>query len=81
MSDRRAQGQRNADAKAMTIRLPSDQSAELEKIAQIDGVSIAEAVREAVTGHIAARRNDPTFRRRVHDIIEKDRLILQRLAE
>ena len=68
------------ETKAMTIRLPSEQSEELEKIAYIDGVSMAEAVRKAVAEHIDARRSDPAFQRRVRDIIEQDRVILKRLV-
>lgn len=72
--------QNDSNAKAMTIRLPAEQSAVLEKIAQVEGVSMAEAVRTAVTEHIDARRSDPDFQRRVRDIIENDRAILRKLV-
>jgi hypothetical protein len=81
MNEAKRPEQQSAETRAMTVRLPADQSEELEKIAQIEGVSIAEAVREAVARHIAERRDDPAFRRRVRDIIEHDRAILERLAD
>ena len=74
-------GEAAKDTKAMTVRLSVDQAAELEKIAQIDDVPIAEAVRMAVAEHISARRNDPDFKRRVREIIEQDRAILERLID
>jgi len=68
------------ETRAMTIRLTTQQAEELEKIAQIDHVPIAEAVRQAVTAHIQERRTDPEFQERVRRIIDQDRAILERLA-
>jgi hypothetical protein len=81
MNDVKQPAQPSAETKAMTVRLPSEQQEELEKIAQIEGVSIAEAIREAVARHIADRRTDPAFRERVREIIAHDRAILERLVD
>lgn len=56
--------------KVMTIRQPDDQAAELELIARIDGVPVAEAVREAIAVYAAARRADPEFQARLRQHIE-----------
>jgi hypothetical protein len=69
------------DTKAMTVRLSADQAQELEKIAQIDDVPIAEAVRAAIAEHISSRRKDREFQRRVREIIDQDRAILERLID
>jgi len=66
--------------KAMTLRLPADKAAELEAIARIDNVSIAEAVRAAIDERIAQRRQDSDFQARLRAIVEQDRAILERLA-
>ena len=69
------------DTKAMTLRLPAEQAKELEAVAQIDDVPVAEAVREAITAHIEARRRDEEFRARLQRTLAEQRDILQRLAE
>lgn len=68
-------------AKAMTVRLDDDQAEELEKVAEIDGVAVAEAVREAIAQHVKNRSADPEFRKRVRASIKKHQAILDRLAK
>lgn len=67
--------------KAMTVRLPSEQALALEKIAQIDDIPVAEAVRNAITTHIETRRGDEDFQRRIRELMERDRDILERLLD
>jgi len=43
-------------------------------------VKISEAVREAIDGHIAARRSDPDFQKRLRRPLEDEHAILERLA-
>jgi len=68
------------DSKAMTVRLSSEQHAELEAIAQVEEVPVAEAVRDAIEAHIKAKRADKAFRERLRRHIEEHREILERLA-
>ena len=67
--------------KVTTIRQPADQADELEFVARVDGVPVSEAIREAITAHIQARRDDPAFQHRLRERMESDRNILKRLAE
>jgi hypothetical protein len=67
--------------KAMTLRLPVDQAEALEKVAEVDGVSVTEAIREAIELHIAARAADKEFRERLAASIERNQRILDRLAK
>ena len=46
------------ETKAMTLRLPVDQAEALEKVAEIDNVTVTEAIRDAIQGHIAVRAAD-----------------------
>jgi len=69
------------DTKAMTLRLPAKQAKELETVAQIDQVPVAEAVRTAIEAHIEARRQDKEFRERLQRTLEEQRDILERLAQ
>jgi class 3 adenylate cyclase len=64
----------------MTLRLSAEQAAELEAVARVDDVTVSEAVRQAITDHIEARRNDADFRERLRRTMDEDREILERLA-
>jgi hypothetical protein len=46
-----------------------------------DGVSVTEAVRQAIDEHIAARVADEEFRARLAASIKRNRHILERLAK
>jgi predicted transcriptional regulator len=66
--------------KGFTVRLDDDQAAELEAIARVDGVSVAEEIRQAITVQIARRREDEEFRARLHQSIQDNQKVLERLA-
>lgn len=66
--------------KAMTLRLSADKAAELEAVARVDNVPVAEAVRAAIDERIERRRQDKDFQERLRTIVEQDRAILDRLA-
>ena len=69
-----------AKQKNMTLRLPASQADELEAVARADGISVSDAVREAITDHIERKRKDKAFRERLRTVMERDREILERLA-
>lgn len=67
--------------KAMSLRLPEDKAAELAAVARTDEMPISEAVRVAIDNHIASRRADKDFQKRLKKRLEEDREVLERLAE
>ena len=67
--------------KAMTLRLPAEQAEALEFVAEVDGVSTSEAVRDAIESHIESRRTDAGFQERLAASMERHKRILDRLAE
>lgn len=67
-------------SKAFTMRLPEEKAAELEAVAQADGMHVSEAVREAIDCHIEARRKDKDFQARLTRLIEDNQRVLDRLA-
>jgi predicted DNA-binding protein len=69
------------DQKVTTIRQSPEQAAELEAIARVEGVPVAEVIRTAIAEHIEARRNDPAFRERLQRRLKEDQAILQKLAD
>jgi hypothetical protein len=66
--------------KSMTLRLTDEQAAELEAIARVENVPIAEEVRVALAEHIANRRRDRAFQTRLKASIKRNQEILDRLA-
>ena len=66
--------------KNMTLRLPVNQADELEAVARAEGMTVSDAVREAITEHIDRKRKDKAFRGRLKAVMERDREILDRLS-
>lgn len=69
-----------ADRKSMTLRLSAEQADELEAVARAEGITVSDAVRDAISEHIERKRNDTAFRERLRAVMERDREILERLA-
>lgn len=67
--------------KAMSLRLPEDKAADLAAVARTDEMPVSEVVREAIDNHIAARRADKEFQKRLKKRLEEDRKLLERLAD
>ena len=68
------------DRKGFTVRLDQERAAELEAIAKVDGVSVAEEIRQAIDERIEARRQDSEFQQRLRQMIEDNQKILDKLA-
>lgn len=66
--------------KSMTVRLAAEQAAELETVAATDSMSVAEAVRQAISGHIDGRRKDKAFQARLRASLERNRQLLEKLT-
>jgi len=66
--------------KNMTLRLPKSQADELEAVARAEGMTVSDAVREAITEHIDRKRKDKAFRERLKAVMERDHEILDRLS-
>ena len=64
----------------MTVRLSEEQAAELEAVAQVDGVPVSEEIRDAIDAYIETRRQDKEFQRRLRESIERNQQILDKLA-
>jgi ribbon-helix-helix CopG family protein len=65
----------------MSLRLPEDKAAELAAVARTDEMPISEVIREAIDNHIATRRADKDFQKRLKKRLEEDREVLERLAD
>ena len=56
-------------------------AANTEALARVEGKSVNETIKDALTDAVERRRKDPKFRARVRQIIEEDRELLERLAK
>lgn len=66
------------DARAMTIRLASEQAEELDLVAAVDNQPIAEVIRAAIAEHIANRKQDADFQDGLRQRIERAQRMLGR---
>jgi antitoxin component of RelBE/YafQ-DinJ toxin-antitoxin module len=66
--------------KAMTLRIDTDTAEQLEAVAQVEGLPVSEVIREALARYIVDRRGDADFQKRLHDSIERNKTILERLS-
>lgn len=60
-----------------TVRQPTAQAEALAQVAQVDGMSLAEAARCAVARYITARHADPEFQARLRERIQADQNVLR----
>jgi predicted DNA-binding protein len=67
--------------KVTSLRLPDYMAAELAAVARADDMPVSEAVREAIEKHIAERRADKDFQKRLKDLLKENQEVLKRLAE
>ena len=68
-------------AKNLTVRLDDELAADTEALARAEGHSLNETVKIALREAVERRQKDPAFRSRIHQIIEEDRELLERLAK
>lgn len=61
----------------LTIRLDERQLNQLEVIARVEGVTVAEQVRDAVALLVDAKRTNKRFIERVSRLLEQDRTVLR----
>lgn len=67
--------------KHLTVRLPDDLAAEAEAVARAEGISLNETIKEALVDAVERRRKDSAFKKRLRQIIDQDRELLERLAK
>ncbi len=67
--------------KVMSLRLPAELAAEIDGIARVEGVSVAEAIRASIYRYIACRRADKDFQQRLKKRVEEDLAVIESLAE
>jgi hypothetical protein len=67
--------------KNLTVRLDDQLAADAEALARAEGKSLNETIKLALNEAVDRRRRDPEFKKRIRQIIEQDRELLERLAK
>ena len=67
--------------KQTTVRLPEDLADQIDAVARAQGTSVNQLIIDALHNEIDRVRQDAEFRSRVKRLVERDRRILDRLAE
>jgi hypothetical protein len=68
------------ETKMLTLRLPAEQAQDIETLARVNGVSVAEEIRDAIAARVEAKRIDGEFQERLQRLLEQERAVLERLA-
>jgi predicted DNA-binding protein len=79
-TERDAPSDSGEPAKAMSLRMSAEQARELELVAQIDGIAMAEAVRRAIDAYVAERAADRDFQERSKRALAQHIEILKKFA-
>ena len=69
------------EARAACHGRVGEPASDAEALARVEGKSVNETIKDALSAAIDQRRRDPKFRQRVRQIIEEDRVLLERLAK
>jgi predicted transcriptional regulator len=65
----------------MVLRLDPALAERLEAVAEVEGRSVSDVVREAIAGLVAARQQDERFIRLVEDNLARHQRILEMLRD
>lgn len=67
--------------KSTTVRMPEELAETADVVARARGVSVNELVIDALKAELDRVRNDTEFMERLRSMVERDKEILDRLAE
>lgn len=70
-----------AKTKNMVLRLDPGLAERLDAVAEVEGRSVSDVVREAITALVDSRRKDERFRRLLEDNLARHRRIFELLRE
>jgi hypothetical protein len=62
------------------LRLDEDEAAELALLAQIDDLTLADELRQAIRHHLEQKRRDPEFQKRLRASRERNEELYARLS-
>jgi predicted DNA-binding protein len=67
--------------KNMTLRLDRELADRVHAIAEVEGQSVANVVRDAIVKHVEERRRDPEFQSLLEESMKRHERLLEMLAD
>lgn len=69
------------DTKNMTLRLDEPLAENVQAIAEVEGASVSDVIRDALTEHVERRRTNPEFQAQLKRNLERHAKLLSMLAD
>ncbi len=64
-----------------TVRMPMGLYEELKMVADADGMTVSDEIRQAIGKYMTKRRADPEFQKRLKERMARDAALLERLSQ
>jgi len=69
------------ETKTVLLRLEAELADRLKALAEVEGRSVSEVIREAIADHVERRRRDPEFRELLAEAHVRHRRLMRLLSE
>ena len=69
------------DTKSMTLRMDEDLADKVRTIAEVDGTTVSDVIRDALAEHVERRRCDPEFQGMLKRNLQRHQELLSMLAD
>ncbi len=70
-----------ADTKNMTLRMDACLAEKVQTIAEVDGSTVSDVIRDALAEHVERRRRDPEFQVMLRRNLQRHQQLLNMLAD
>ena len=70
-----------ADTKNMTLRMDERLAEKVQTIADVEGTTVSDVIRDALAEHVERRRRDPEFQAMLRRNLQRHQQLLDMLAD
>ena len=70
-----------ADTKNMTLRMDERLAEKVQTIAEVEGTTVSDVIRDALAEHVERRRRDPEFQALLQRNLQRHQQLLNLLAD
>jgi predicted transcriptional regulator len=70
-----------ADTKNMTLRMDERLAEKVQTIADVEGTTVSDVIRDALAEHVERRRSDPEFQAMLQRNLQRHQQLLNMLAD
>ena len=70
-----------ADTKNMTLRMDERLAEKVQTIAEVEGTTVSDVIRDALAEHVERRRRDPEFQAMLQRNLQRHQQLLDMLAD